>query len=251
MSSLFGSKSIDRLNIFKVQNQQKKECKWSEDNPLSCCPSIERIISALDYYSALDIFKNAENLDIFASFINDIYSTQFLDDFGHLLSEHDKHLQSINEALKECTLKTCSLSHRHNEESNKNKDLADINLAFWSDTLDAAHFHIYHLFECGLRSKMENEQKNRDAEDGDSQYFDANFARKLKRNEKRKSLSFARFKESTNKFSLSTNHDKDDKNNQTFCDELLKYLVLKGVQTNYLQSLIKEEEFESDIYSEN
>lgn len=217
-SSLFGSRNIDNLNVFKITKQPKCN-QWND------CLSIKRIMAAMEYYSALNVHdSNKDNLEIFASFISDVYNTQFLDDFSHLLIEHDSDLHSINETLPICSIKTCSFSHRHHQ-SKTNQDLADINLRFWAQTMDSCHFHLFHLFECGLRSSV-------NAQNGSSQYFDA---------------AFARFK--STKFSLNTAMNDANESNLCFLDEMNKYLAFKGVDEKYLMllnNLINKEEFDSD-----
>lgn len=235
-----------KLNIFKRETAPtNNECKWDNANPIKSCPSIERITTALDYYSLLNM---DEHLDIFASFINDLYNTQFLDDFGHLLATHDRHLHSISDALNGCGIEKCAFTHRHNNLLNH---LSDIHLCFWAQALDAAHFQIFHLFEAGMRSvdngKDDEEEKNES--DEDSQYYDAKFAKLMRRmkDKNKMNATFARFKSQNNKFSL-TQTAETNTSNVCFLNAMLKFLMDKGMDLLLLQKLINKEEFDTDAF---
>merc|ERR1712154_429956 len=79
------------LSIFKHENN---EC-----TNLVKCTSISRLIASLKYHSMLDIVNNTKHQEIFAHFINNIYSQQLLSDYTHLVTKHGQDLEDIHSSI--------------------------------------------------------------------------------------------------------------------------------------------------------
>merc|ERR1719410_2967836 len=103
----------------------------------------------------------------------DVYNKQFLDDFGHLLAAHDSG----------CAIEKCAFTHRHNGNEEDNA-LNDIDLNFWVQALDAAHFQIFHLYETGMRSLIDDKDDDENdhvQKDANSQHYDEKFAKFMRK----------------------------------------------------------------------
>ena len=155
------------LSIFQHIDANDIQCDKNSNNiknPIENCQALNRLISALEYYSNLEIISNQIHQDIFMQFIDNIYS-QLLNDYNHLIRVHETDLEDINKwiidpefstfRIKECDLRTCNFTSRH---QNKNQDQeltsiadADNSFNFWQHTMDSIHFYLFHLFESGLR----------------------------------------------------------------------------------------------------
>merc|ERR1712228_630743 len=217
------------------------ECKWNADNTLQSCQSINRLINALDYYS-----ENRDNLKK-----RKVFNKHLLEDYAHLIAEHDKDLYAINNALTACSIATCSFSSRHHRINNEQvEETKDGKLRFYSETMDSLHYHLLHLFDTGMRSINEYKENDDNNEKNENdRFYDEKFAQMIERvNGKRTSSQlFDRF-EISNKFNLS--NDNDEKNtNTTFSDELIAYLLTTDANKEYalfLKIFLKEQEFDSD-----
>merc|ERR1712228_684307 len=176
---------------------------------------------------------------------------QLLEDYAHLIAEHDDDLYAINNALTACSIATCSFSSRHHRINNEQvEETKDGKLRFYAETMDSLHFHLLHLFDTGMRSiNVELEQNNIKQQTNNKRFYDAKFARLVDRihGTKTSTQLFDRFKVS-NKFNLSK--DNDEKNtNTTFSDELIGYLLTTDANKEYalfLKIFLKEQEFDSD-----
>ncbi len=180
---------------------------------------IKRLTTALKYYSQLDIINNNKHKDLFINFIQQKY-TQLIDDFTLLTKQNKEKLYSIqqllikNEDFKICDIKKCNFSTRHSNEINENIQMDPI-LNFYKITMDSLHFYIFHLFDCGMRTIILNDNENQIKEEKkDSEYFDADFARinSIINDRKHITQSFARFR-NNNKFNI--NVGKMDKKNES------------------------------------
>merc|ERR1712228_593317 len=182
-------------------------CKWNADDPLQSCQSIKRLIDALNLYS-----KNRDNLEDL-----NVFSKQLLEDYAHLIAEHDKDLFAINNALTACSIATCSFSSRHHRINNEQvEETKDGKLRFYAETMDSLHYHLLHLFETGMRSINEyKDEDDNDEKNENDRFYDAKFAQMIERvNGKRSNTQkFERFEVSKNKFNLVQNEDQ----NKTFC----------------------------------
>ena len=208
------------LSIFKM-DKSEIECKISNDNPIKSCHAIRRLIAALKYYSLLNIIQNKQNQNIFQHFISSIY-TQFLNDYHHLLREHNSNLHQIHKTMKinglfgDCDISKCKFTKRHQTQRrviNDNENTMDPNLNFYKTTFDSLHFYLLHLFDVGLRTfrneikknneKEEEEEIKGDEDEVDDKCFDIEFAEIVKAINNRRDISdsFDRFK-SNNKFNI-------------------------------------------------
>merc|ERR1712228_668271 len=215
------------------------ECKWNADNTLQSCQSINRLINALDYYS-----ENRDNLKK-----RKVFNKHLLEDYAHLIAEHDKDLYAINNALTACSIATCSFSSRHHRINNEQvEETKDGKLRFYSETMDSLHYHLLHLFDTGMRSINEYKENDDNNEKNENdRFYDEKFAQMIERvNGKRSNTQkFERFEVSKNKFNLVQNEDQ----NKTFCDEMIAYLWSIGVDSIYtfaLSQFLKKEQFDSD-----
>ena len=211
------------FDIFKINDEGVVKCE-KEPNVIDGCDALKRLRHALKYYSKFDIINNPNDKNIFANFIIDTYKN-FLNDYIHLVDNHSKQIQQINEQLEKdgnfnnCNIKTCKFTSRHyrtnnlqNDNNNdNNRDEDDDLLNFYTDTIDSLHFYLLHLFDCGLRVKRDDNDKNEENKDetqfDDNTLIDAAFAGILRAVNARKSTreSFNRFK-NTQKFSIQTSN---------------------------------------------
>eukprot|EP01083_Nonionella_stella_P009785 28037_1 len=87
--------------------------------------------------------------------------------------------------MNQCALSNCAMAIRHHRDrakENKNieskeSDHSDDIVMFWRETLDACHCYLFHLYDLGLRIRVDtNEtQNNTDCNDY-KRCFDAHFA---------------------------------------------------------------------------
>ena len=208
------------LTIFKTEKSDI-ECNENKDNPIKSCLALKRLITALKYYSLLNVISNNNDKQIFLNFIKCIYKS-FLDDYNHLIRKHDKQLQQINQLLikhklfASCNILKCQFTARHHKERDDdgNKNAFDAQFEFFKKTMDSLHFYLLHLFHVGLRAMKNNEngkeeeeeeiKKEEDDDDSISNNYDKEFSRIVKKvNDGRNiSDSFNRFK-SNHKFDIS------------------------------------------------
>ncbi len=179
------------------------------------CASVDRIISALKYYTLLNAKNSYEGQSTFISFLQTIYNN-YLNDIIHLTTTHAQDLENINKSLrthyglKECDLKSCVLSDRHRHDGNINIDPdQDPMFLFYQSTFDAMHHYLFHLFDLGLRSPSNGDDNAQQIEQEQHVplYFDAVFSRKIKCiQSKRKRLNyfFNRFDVENSKFVMQT-----------------------------------------------
>ena len=204
--------------IFSINDQGVIKCDV-EPNIVEGCDALNRLRYAMQYYSKFDIINNETDRNIFSNFIMDTY-TNFLNDYIHLIDNHSKQLQDINQQLEKdtnlnkCDVKTCKFTSRHYQRSNmqqenNNNDDESINLLnFYIDTMDSLHFYLLHLFDCGLRVKRDENKENEDTkiqENDNDDVFDVAFDRIAKAVNQRKSVRdfFNRFTNCT-KFGIDT-----------------------------------------------
>ena len=183
-------------------------------NIINGCQALVRLVSALKYCSKFDVTQNENDQNIFINFMSTVY-TNFLNDYIHLIDTHSDQLQQIHEALRSddtfinCNIDSCNYTSRHyrrerDQENNIKIDNALLN--FYISNIDSLHFYLLHLYDFGLRIKIDKNTQNIEQKD-DQTYtddtFDAAFAKICKTINQRRSItsSFDRFK-STTKFSI-------------------------------------------------
>merc|ERR1712228_54149 len=213
------------------------ECKWNADNTLQSCQSINRLINALDYYS-----ENRDNLKK-----RKVFNKHLLEDYAHLIAEHDDDLYAINNALTACSIATCSFSSRHHRINNEQvEETKDGKLRFYAETMDSLHFHLLHLFDTGMRSKDEyKDEDDNDEKNENDRFYDAKFAQMIERGNGKRfhTQKFERFHVS-NKFNLVQNNANDS--NTTFLEELMKNMLQSGISVFNFEAFVIEQEFDTD-----
>eukprot|EP01084_Bolivina_argentea_P295965 509665_1 len=243
------------LNVFKKVDEDDECEQDSNDNTIQNCSSLNRLCSGLKYYSLLDIINNIDHMNIFNNFIHDVYKTTLLDDFTHLVQKHGNHIQKINDELintnkfKQCNINKCSFSTRHYrmETNTNNNNVFDPILKFYKDVMDSLHFYMFHLYDCGLRvTKSEGDEDNKDENKTNDEYFDAGLSRltRIIKEAEINTAAFDRFKVA-DKFNIKVN---EQDGNETFTDEIIKYLSKTNVANNLTDLIcaIAEEEYDSD-----
>ena len=240
---------IQSLDLTVFKNTENNKCEWNSNNCLKSCSALERIVVCLRYYSALNLYENVDRMDVFSSFIADIYSTQLLDDWTHILFKHEAHLHQIQQTLIEnspCSVEKCNFMHRHHQNKEiKEYAQFDTISSVYAQVLDAAHFHLFHLFDVGMRSLIIDNDNDSDEND---RFYDAKFAQMIERvNGKRShTQKFERF-EVCNKFNLVQDEVKES--NTTFLDELIKHLSDSGAGIEYIllfKIFVFDQEYDSD-----
>lgn len=107
---------------------------------------------------------------------NTLYSPQLLiEDFYHLQKIHQSELHQITELiqsngmLNNCSIESCAFANRHyrigTEKELKYKYQHDYNMVVVIDILDAIHYYLSHLFDCGLRIHEETKHSKPIASD--------------------------------------------------------------------------------------
>lgn len=147
-------------------------------NPIIHCDPVKRLLLLLEMHSHLDIIGNQKHQNQFMAHMNGVYS-EFLDDYIHLISEHEHHLELINSSLEACDITKCVYtSRRHRQlqikqdhmnpyldlnlmddiedfapDKNQAFEREDNSLKFYVSTIDSLHFYLHHLFDINLRTR--------------------------------------------------------------------------------------------------
>ena len=92
------------LNIFKSDDEYCfgksggiNENK-SKDVSITSCTSLNRVLHALKYYKILNPQRTPSHVDIFSNFILKAYP-QFLNDYQHVIANHEVHLELIHDQI--------------------------------------------------------------------------------------------------------------------------------------------------------
>ena len=146
------------------------DCKSSK-----CDQIMNRMISALIFYSTINPLNNTKHESKFIQFCNETYS-ELLDDYIHVMDKHQNDIDQINDRMKtdldlmrEChtEYKNCALLLRHYRNREKeNVDLSpsssySYSLSFYIDLLDTIHCFWYHSFHLGLRARTNSNEITR------------------------------------------------------------------------------------------
>eukprot|EP01084_Bolivina_argentea_P292202 502287_1 len=196
----------------------------ANNDPIKGCEAVNRLVEALKYYSSLEIMNNKNHQNKFTAFIGRIYK-KFLDDYYHLIEQHD-NLEQISDALtasKSCNESSCSFTFRHYADANTIKKLDDETLEFYKTEFDQLHYHLFHLFDAGLRTRT------------------------LSQRPQRNSKAARRRFENSNKFNISGSGIEDKSGG--FIDELYAHLSRSKIKTsviNKLAAYIDCEQYDTD-----
>eukprot|EP01084_Bolivina_argentea_P121906 216053_1 len=230
------------------------------------CTSMNRLLTALNHYSMLNIIEN-ESLD---KLINDEY--QLINDYIHFTTHHSHELETINNDIIKnktmfttCDISSCTFTLRHNRRITKPiKNKLNPTLNFYKDIMDLLHFYIFHCFDVGLRIKNDaystDEKDENDQNEMNNKYFDRTFAQTIRLVSERthNTKSFERSSsETNNKYNILVNEDQNgDSNNSddTFIESLYSYLRTKNVSENVIKKLgmfIQNEEYETECIEDD
>eukprot|EP01084_Bolivina_argentea_P153803 268152_1 len=243
------------LSPFKNKdNTHAAECNTKSS--YTECSAMKRLLTALKYYSMLDIIDKVEDREFFRKFMNDIYY-QVLDDYIHFNNHHSHELETINASLvnnSACQILSCSFTCRHHGEATKTNNLDHI-MDFYIQTMDSLHFYLFHCYDVGIRTQKQNATQDEEEENKQDQYFDAAFSRINKTISHRASTThnFDRFSNKKNtKFNIKTEQKEQTENNvgdNTYLDAIYEYLQSKNVKKNdiaQLNKFIQDEEYDTD-----
>ena len=230
MSSL-NNTSID-LSVFNTDHQQQTaDC----NNDFKSCECIRRVLTALRYYSILNLHSNKDDQNIFSNFINTVYSaSSLIMDFFHFKNIHNDEIQQIMDHALDyykfplCDVETCLYSsrlYRVNDAAAMIKifdsDDKTSSLPVIISILDSVHHYTFHLGRSGLRDFADGhaaDGDNKYNEDGD-EYFDAEFAGMNKRilSTQKKTKRFSRLS-SGKKFSINIKNNNDEQKEDEYDD---------------------------------
>ena len=88
--------------IMDVEMFENNHKHCFNDNKINIdeCSHLKRMIQAMKYYSMLKLENSPSNMDIFVDFCQSIYH-QLLNDYTHIISTHEPHLEELNRQLME------------------------------------------------------------------------------------------------------------------------------------------------------
>eukprot|EP01084_Bolivina_argentea_P008582 16050_1 len=149
----------------------------------NCIQLIDDLIMIFKDGKESNNIKQKTDKDKFIKYITETY-TQFLNDYIHIMDKHNNDIEEISESMvrdfslmNTCDIKNCSLLRNHFRDRNyaKNELKADdINMTFYIDIMNCMHCHLYHLYDIGMRVKMDEKNKNIIINNNNKiQYFDA------------------------------------------------------------------------------
>eukprot|EP01084_Bolivina_argentea_P270582 460139_1 len=240
------------MNLFSKYTQ-----KCAHKKPIiKNCSYLQRIITVLNYYSPAEVQKDESKLILFC---NEKYK-RILDDYIHLVMEHNDDLQQINSTLEKCDINKCLSCSRHDIERHDRKDDSknDLIANFYVDIYDSIHYYLLHLFDVGLRSRM-NLIKYGGV--SDNEIFSE---LKNEINKKNKQFSSSSRFKNNDKFNIKLNDNNykindlkphnDSSNNEnatetTFIDTMVDYIKkhkIKSTITQKLKQFMVENGFDSD-----
>eukprot|EP01084_Bolivina_argentea_P010880 20301_1 len=265
------------LNILKKHNTMDldKHIQTSDAVNLSVLESahstpIQRLSSALKYYSFLDIIHNENDRNLFNNLIQRY--NKLIDDFTILIKYNKQKLYDIQQTLIKngdfiiCDVKKCDFTARHANQSETEQTNSPLDpiLEFYKTTMDSLHFYLFHIFDCGLRTIIADHiDEDDEIKQEKGEYFDAAFARvtKMISDRNHNTASFSRFR-INNKFNMvvdtnnraSNVHSFSGKNSSTFMDELYSYLTIKNINNvvvDTFRNIILSEEYDSETMADD
>ena len=273
---------VRSLQSFKQMNnsQSSPDLSVFTQQPDSCgnnhekCSSIKRLLSALRYYSSLDIIHNQQHKDAFIQFIANTYEKLY-DDYIHLVQRHGHQIENIHkdfmndfEEMTKCNIETCSFTARHHRLDKPKQIEIDLALEIIKETMDSLHFYVVHIFDAQLRSLSlldndANKMKSTSAEHSKDEYYDPQLAEirdRLIRNQ-HKIVRFRGFGgRNGSKFNIKIGPSQDSGDQQLengdnvtkYLDKLYLYLESIGIAHEVIEDLhkfIQSEEYDTDSYT--
>eukprot|EP01084_Bolivina_argentea_P010797 20132_1 len=231
---------------------------------------LQRASKALKYYEALFVESKDINdaQERFSDYCCESYPN-WLDDYINIIRNHDgDDLDQIAQELREdygfsaqCDVNKCGNFRRHYDErrskSEESKEKYSGRDIFCCQYFDQLHLFLFHLFDIGMRSKMNDIQvvENKNDDDDFISCYDEIFAKKrdLIRS-KRKMLGndIGRYNDENNKYNIcieQSSYQSTNNNiaNGTFLDEI--YSVINKnheIETHKLMRFCADEEFDTD-----
>ena len=225
------------------------------DHMIKGCIYTKRLLTALSYYSHLNVEANTNNQLIFIEFMDKIYNHQIFDDFHHLTQDHQSELKAIANLaiecykLTTCDLSTCHYADRHYRTRQSHMQLKSRDdtkyLNVYTEIMDSLHFHVFHLIEGGMRLQVIPEPFDTTSSTADqlqydktSPYFDPEFAG-MTRALKKSGDKTDRFPRLKNKFNISNDNINGSKSSVTFLDSIYKHLLtLTSINNEIIMQLM-------------
>eukprot|EP01084_Bolivina_argentea_P129335 228429_1 len=238
------------------------------------CIQLKRMINALIYYSYVDVVNSNKEKDQFLKFCNETY-VWLLNDYIHIIDKHDIndidymkqscHLFKKFEFISDCNVNNCLLLSRHYRDRNNDnieESKYDSNeLIFHRDLMDSMHTYLIHLYDIGMRVKI-NEYKCKQYANNknDNKWVDYSYAFisqtiKHKQNKLRIIGQFNR-RITQKKFTIhSSKHcDVKENDNVLLTDDLLSFLEERPSLfkvTQVFRKMLITEEFDSDAIKDD
>lgn len=247
--------SLLNLSLFKGDQHSRGIC-----NDFKSCVSVNRLLTALNHYSALKVATNTEDQRVFITFIKEVYGIIILDDYHHLSKLHHHELEHImeyateSESIGHCDLATCNNANRRyrvNDNTLKSIDIADDHdLWFYMDIMDSIHVHIYHLYDMGMRisSKKKSIEAYRNSDD---QYFDIDLSRQKRiiSNTRKATAGFERINTiKSTKFNIKSDNQYQDEDGEvmTALDSIYQQIPDDQESIDNLRNYVKSQHFDTE-----
>eukprot|EP01084_Bolivina_argentea_P074984 135993_1 len=227
------------------------------DSTVQNCQCILRIIKSIEYYHTLNITNNQKHQNKLVKFCKETYKC-LLDDYIHLITKHNNDLDQIFTIMTSefninfCNLFSCTSTinhHRNRTKYGKNSHQITGNkdFIFYRDIMDNIHYYLYHLYDVGLRIKLENndhENTENKQLDFDIEFSQISQTSRQIRNKLKKisKCNFNRY-ENTNKYTLSVSDNKNDHKHTdiTLMDGLYQHIKYKNINERIIWYLMNEE----------
>ena len=255
----------DNVDLSIFTNKEECDCNWNGDGSiLAYCPSVARLVAALDFYASLAPQIKEEEAQLkLMEFMSTAVHPHFLDDVVHFTTMHDNDLESVHAEvcslwprLGSCSLSECAMAGRHCEvEQERRVDgdgalSLDSKVQFWVDSLDQLHFYVLHAFEAGFRVKkvIKLEEKEEGAA---MTLMDTAFAR-LKDEIHAKRVKwhrlFGRAEKALAKFNLSSIASTSEQHEQggTFLDVVRRQLGMGHAEAHSLFLFLCAQRFDTE-----
>lgn len=261
------SSSDTKIDLSILEDNMEEPSQDCDD--IKTCPAVNRLLSALRYYSSLKIDENENHRDIFINFMNEVYTpSMIIDDSYHLRRIHSQSTQELidfamNECgFSKCNINTCDFANRHyrvghyDTYNTKQLKTSDPKVTVFRDLMDSNHYCLFHLIETGLRCVDNGNQNDVFDEKEEIQYkesYDPEFAkmRRIISSTRDTSDRFNRIS-SSNKYNIDTTTDQgstDESNGITYLDVIFEYLQDIKIPDPTIEKLyyyLQQEAFETE-----
>lgn len=251
------------MEIYNQNNNQYQLTCMQNNNDITACGALNRLIQSMIYCETLNIEETKESQDIFIHFIQEIYGiANLIDDYCHVIEIHDNNddIAKINEHIlvsyKKCNILQCSFTTRHFQNELRYKPDAELEapkipildntLKFIQSLMDNNHVRLMHSFETGHRRHNQEINDEKVDEKNDEKVDDDN-------NNDSKN-AFNRFYNNKNcKFVLSLGQPKSDKTT-TFMDQFCSFISMQINDTQIYRDVViflYDNEFDSDAINDD